>query len=587
MGGNDNLNIGPRTTNPDGSRYTVSPVYLEGRVPSMKEQDISILIGGRAGEGISTAGQIIAQLISNQGYLVHMYFDYPSRIKGGHNFAIIRGADFPVSSVRETVDVLLAMNGETIDLHKKRLSDKGKILYRADTANVPDGTSVDIKGILAAEHAPPVMGNVAMLGAFVRSVGIAWPLAEQVFRHVISKEIELNLRVARRAYEEGTELLSIPTLNAQHLPVVTGNEAIGLGLIESECDLYCGYPMSPTSNLLHFLAAHANLLRIKVLQPESETAAILIALGGAYAGARTAVGTSGGGFCLMTEGLGLAGIAELPVVIVLGQRAGPSTGLATYTAQADLQFALGAGQGEFPRLIAAPGDATQARWWTVACMDLAWRYQIPAILLADKILCEGLYSLDPGVEPEKRIVSSVAGEAEHPYLRYAQTASGISPLRFPPVPGEVIRVNSHVHDEDGITTEDPKVTAAMAEKRAKKLKGLQEEIEQLEPIQVMGIHDASTAIICWGSNKGICAEIGGYLGLRVVQPIVLWPFPESRFARAMEGVERWIGVETNETGQLSRFLRQFGYVAEEVILKYDGRPFMVEELEDEIRGRIA
>ncbi|MDD1672225.1 MAG: 2-oxoacid:acceptor oxidoreductase subunit alpha [Methanomicrobiales archaeon] len=553
----------------------------------MNEGEISILIGGRAGEGISSAGQIIAQLLSSLGYRVYMYLDYPSRIKGGHNFAIIRGADFSVGAVRETVDVLLAMNKETIDLHKKRLSDNGAILYRADTANVAEGIGVDMKGILASEHAPPVMGNTALLGAFVRSAGIEWSRAEQVFRHAIPKEIELNLRVAHRAYEAGTELLTIPPLITKRLPVVTGNEAIGIGLIEGECLLYCGYPMSPTSNLLHFLAVHANHLGMQVLQPESETAAILIALGGAYAGARTAVGTSGGGFCLMTEALGLAGIAELPVVIVLGQRAGPSTGLATYTAQADLQFALGAGQGEFPRLIAAPGDADEARWWTTTCMDLAWKYQLPAILLADKILCEGMYSLDPMEKPTLQVVPLMAGEVEHPYLRYAMTASGISSLKFPPYKGEVIRVNSHVHDEDGITTEDPQVTRAMADKRAKKLQGLQEEIEKMEPVQVLGIRDASTAILCWGSNKGICAEIGRRLGLRVVQPVVLWPFPESCFARAMEGVERWIGVETNETGQLSRLLRQFGYVPEGVVLKYDGRPFAVEELEGELKGRVA
>ena len=179
------------------------------------------------------------------------------------------------------------------------------------------------------------------------------------------------------------------------LPVLTGNEAIGIGLIEGDLEIYFSYPMSPTSNILHFLAGYADELKIRVIQPESEIAVILMALGCAYAGSRAAVGTSGGGFCLMTEALGLAGIAELPLVIILGQRTGPSTGLATYTAQSDLHFALHAGQGEFPRLVIAPGDAGEARSWSRAAMDLAWKYQLPAIVLPDRTICEGLYSINP------------------------------------------------------------------------------------------------------------------------------------------------------------------------------------------------
>jgi 2-oxoglutarate ferredoxin oxidoreductase subunit alpha len=194
-----------------------------------------------------------------------------------------------------------------------------------------------------------------------------------------------------------------------------------------------------------------------------------------------------------------------------------------------------------------------------------------------------MYSLDPSATMDYRADPVMAGSDIHPYLRYALTDSGISPLQFPPSKGEVIRVNSHTHDTDGITTEDPGVTRAMAGKRKKKMAGLAEEIEGMRPVNVAGDPDATTGLLCWGSNKGICTELGEALGLRVIQPVALWPFPERSFAEAMNGVEQFFGVETNETGQLVRLVSEFGYRAEGMVLKYDGRPFMLDELEQDLR----
>ena len=550
----------------------------------MAEGEVSVLVGGKAGEGISSAGQIIAHLLGQLGYRVHMHFDYPSLIKGGHNFAIIRGAGMKIGAVRSRVDLILALDQETLRLHEPRLNDRGVVVYNADTVKYPPGIGIPIKSIITTEHAPAVMGNSAILGAFVRAAGIEWSIAGKVFTKSFRKGTDQNLRIARKAYDVSEERLRIPAVGGvKPLPAFTGNEAMGIGLVEAGLGVYLSYPMSPTSNLLHFLAGYAGEARIRVLQPESEIAVILMALGCAYAGTRAAVGTSGGGFSLMVEALSLAGMAELPVVIVLGQRAGPSTGLATYTAQADLGFAIHAGHGEFPRLVLAPGDAEEGRIWIRAAMDLAWKYQLPALFLPDRIICEGMYSLDPGETMDHPADPVMAGADVHPYLRYALTDSGISPLRFPPVKGEVIRVNSHTHDTDGITTEDPEITRAMADKRQKKMQGLAKEIEGMHPVNVAGDPDAKTAVLCWGSNKGICAEIGEILGLRVIQPVALWPFPEKSFAEAMDGVERFFGVETNESGQLATLVRRFGYRASGMVLKYDGRPFMVEELEQELR----
>jgi 2-oxoglutarate ferredoxin oxidoreductase subunit alpha len=553
----------------------------------LAEGEVSVLVGGKAGEGISSAGQIIAQLVGQLGYRVHMHFDYPSLIKGGHNFAIIRGARGKIGAVRSRVDLILALDQETLRLHEPRLNDHGVVVYNADTARYPAGIGIPIKSILATEQAPPVMGNSAILGAFVRAAGIEWPLAERVLSKSFRKGTGQNLRIARRAYDASEERLRIPALGRPGLPVFTGNEAMGLGLVEAGLGVYLSYPMSPTSNLLHFLANSADEVRIRVIQPESEIAVILAALGCAYAGTRAAVGTSGGGFSLMAEALSLAGMAELPVLVVLGQRAGPSTGLATYTAQADLGFAIHAGHGEFPRLVIAPGDAGEGRTWIRAAMDLAWKYQLPAVFLPDRTICEGMYSLDPAETMVHTADPVMAGHDSHPYLRYALTESGISPLLFPPAKGEVIRVNSHTHDTDGITTEEPGVTRAMAEKRKRKMLGLAAEIEKMHPVNVAGDPDAGTGVLCWGSNKGICAELGEAMGLRVIQPVALWPFPERSFAKAMDGVERFFSVETNETGQLARIVREFGYRAGGMVLKYDGRPYMLDELEQELRRVMA
>lgn len=553
----------------------------------MGEDEISVLIGGKAGEGINIAGQTIAQLLARLGYRVCMYYDNPSRIKGGHNFAIVRASAEKVGAVRDRVDIILAMDQETVHRHEARLVSGGTILFNADVVKYTGGAGIPVRDILTSEKAPSIMGNSVIIGAFIKSIGIEWDIAERVIRKTNSKGTDQNLRVARRGYDASIVHSHIRTLDQRVLPVFTGNEATGIGLVEAGIELYISYPMSPTSNLLSFFAVHAEETRVRVLQPESEIAVLLMALGASYAGSRSVVGTSGGGFCLMTETLGFAGIAELPAVIVLGQRAGPSTGLATYSAQADLQFALNAGQGEFPRLIIAPGDLEEVRIWSHAALDLAWKYQLPVILLPDRILCEGVFSLDPEEKMQYSVEPAPAMAETDPYHRYAFSESGISPMRYPPAPGAVIKVNSHVHETDGITSEEADITRAMADKRNRKMVVLQEEIECMDPVHIGGDPAGTTGILCWGSNKGICNEIGIVLGLRVIQPVVLSPFPQQSFRAAMQGVTRLVAVETNETGQLARLAREYGYKPDDVILKYDGRPFTVEELESELRRILA
>jgi 2-oxoglutarate ferredoxin oxidoreductase subunit alpha len=284
----------------------------------------------------------------------------------------------------------------------------------------------------------------------------------------------------------------------------------------------------------------------------------------------------------MTEGLSLAGMAELPIVIILGQRPGPSTGLPTYTAQTELNFALHAGQGEFLRFIVAPGDAEEAYYWSGVAMNLSWKYQIPSIILTDKHLGESVFSFDVmsagNAQTEK--ISMHAGNK--PFKRYLVTEDGISPMAFVPSKGNVIKINSYEHDESGITTEDPEITRLMQEKRLRKEGPLQAEINSMEAVKIYGDLKSEIALVCWGSNKGVCVECAEKLGIRVIQPMVINPFPVARFGMALKGTKRLISVENNATAQLTGYIESFGFAIDETVLKYDGRPFSCDELEERL-----
>lgn len=549
-------------------------------------KEISVLIGGKAGDGINIAGMVVAHLFNRIGYRVYMYFDYPSLIKGGHNFAIIRAAEGKIGSHREKVDFILALNQDSVEFHKDLAKADTVVVYDNDRVR-SEGIGVPIADILKEEGAPPVMGNSCIIGAFARAAGIEWAVLEEVFKKQVRKALEQNLKVARRGFDTAAEKKKIVPLMHDTFPVISGNEAIGLGLIHGGLDTYVAYPMTPTSNLLHFLAAVAEEHEIAVFHPENEIGVMLMALGSAYAGKKTAVGTSGGGFCLMTEGFSMAGMSEIPVVVVLGQRTGPSTGLPTYTAQSDLHFAIHAGQGEFPRLVVAPGDAEQAFSWSSAALRLAWRCQVPAIILGDKTICEGIYSFDqaeaisPGISPP---FEGIPGPG---YTRYRITENGISPLLSPPAKDAVIKVNSYAHDEAGITTEKADLVAAMTEKRERKGNFLQQEVNALPSVHLEGTAGNRNTLICWGSTLGVCREVAGNLGLRLVQPIVLEPLPVEALHRALEGPGKVVVVEENVYGQLELLLARNGIRVHGHVRRYDGRPFPLEELEARVREVLA
>ena len=551
--------------------------------------DFSTLIGGIAGDGINEAGVTVARLFNRLGYRIFMYYDYPSLIRGGHNFALVRASGSNIAVQRDRIDVLIALNQETLETHKARLKESSFVIYDADKVKL-DGTKqkgcgLPITSILKEEEAPAVMKNTCILAGFCRVVGMEWAVFEDILKKHIPKKLEQNLRVAKRGYDSAAEFCRVEKIDQPSLPIMTGNQAISLGLIKAGLGAYIAYPMTPSSSVLDFMARVSPDFGIKVIHPESEIAVMLMAEGFAYAGVKAAVGTSGGGFCLMTEALGLAGNAEIPVVIIMAQRTGPSTGLPTYTAQGDLHFVLNAGQGEFPRFVVSPGDAEDAYFWSGVALNMAWKYQVPSFILSDKITSESQYNFDPAAAGEVLEEPLSIWNGQGQYKRYQYTDTGVSPLAFPPQKGQKIKSDSYTHDEFGITTEEAKITREMNDKRLLKGQAMAADLEGYETVKVFGDEKSKTALLCWGSNKGVCMEAARKFGLKTIQVLVLSPFPEARLKQALSGVERLIGVECNSTAQLARLVAGYGIRTQEQILKYDGRPFSLDDLKAEL-GRV-
>jgi len=564
--------------------------------------DFSTLIGGIAGDGINEAGLTASRLLSRLGCSIYMYYDYPSLIRGGHNFSLIRACRGRVLTHTDAVDVLIALNQETVEKHQHRLKENSFVIYDADKVS-PEGLAgkgcgLAVSSILKQAGAPAIMKNSCILGGYCKAVGIGWPVLEETLRKHMQKKLELNLLVARQGFEQAEHFCQIKDIistgsgsgtgsseaSPPPRPLLTGNQAISLGLIRAGLGAYVAYPMTPSSSVLDLMASYAGDFGLKVIHPESEISVMLMALGFSYAGIKSAVGTSGGGFCLMTEGLSLAGMAELPVVVVMAQRAGPSTGLPTYTAQGDLHFVLHAGQGEFPRLVVAPGDVDEAYIWAGRALNLAWKYQIPAMILSDKTLSESLYSFDGDLAGKAKEEPIMLWDGNGTYKRYLQTEDGVSPLAFPPQKGQVIKTDSYMHDQQGITSEDAGLTREMSEKRRRKGQSLAREMEEYETVKVYGQTSSKTALLCWGSNKGVCVEAAERLGLRAVQVLALSPFPEKRLIEALQGVEKLLAVECNSAGQLADLAACYGIKVDDRILKYDGRPFSREDLLHNLGG---
>jgi 2-oxoglutarate ferredoxin oxidoreductase subunit alpha len=545
-------------------------------------EELSILIGGKAGDGIRQAGQTLARLLTRIGYRIFFYDDYPSLIRGGHNFSIIRASKKKSQAHKEKVDLIVALNQDAVEKHKHRLNPGGVILYDSKKVEA-QGVGVDFMGLVKELEGSPIMRNTAALGALAKMLNIEWEMLERVITDTMDKKVDLNLKIAQSAYHRVEKAwVSVPKLDQKMLPLVSGNEAIALGAVQGGLNMYIAYPMTPASAILHYLAEHEDDLGVVTIHPESEIGVVLMALGAAYAGARTMVGTSGGGFALMTEALSLSGQGEIPIVFVVSQRPGPGTGVPTYTMQGDLSFVIHSGHGEFAKVVLAPGDAEEAFYLTGLAMNLAWKFQTPCFVLSDKHLSESIFSFDADpdkIKPEDPLLWEGQGE----YKRYLDTQNGISPLAFPGNPGAMVKATSYEHDEYGITTEDSEQIVRMQRKRLRKKKTLEDELSRCEQVKVYGNLESKTVLLCWGSTKGACIEVAEELGLKVVQPLVLEPLPIEPLKKALSGADKIIDIEVNTTGQLAKHVSAYGICIDDMILRFDARPFTVDSLLEKVK----
>lgn len=629
--------------------------------------DYSIKIGGEAGQGIQTIGDTLAKVFSRTGYHVFTHQDYESRIRGGHNFFQIRFSDNPVTASRDRIDILVALDKESIQLHEKELSEGGHIIYDSTSIKIlkqvqnditphselhtPNFLDVPFVNLAVKHGGNKIMANTVAVGAVLGMLGMKLDILTKIIEDTFEKKgaeiIKGNINAAKVGYDFAREKclrcnFIVKEAQGKTLMLINGIESIGVGVISSGCRFYSAYPMTPSTGIMNYLAGKEKEYGIIVEQAEDEIAAINMALGASFAGVRAMTGTSGGGFALMVEGLSLAAMTETPIVIALGQRPGPATGLPTKTEQGDLQFALYTAHGEFPRVIFAPGTPEQAFYLANKAFDIAEKYQIPVIILFDQYLADSQWTFERfDLSRIKYVDYRLRGDAFKnlsEYKRHAFTETGVSPLGIPGDSKHLVVTDSDEHDDEGHIIEDSETRIKMVQKRLfKKLSLIQQE---MEPPTLYGNNQPEMLLVGWGSTYGVLKEVvdafsqnpslppfdkGGYhespplskgdigglsvKGIAMLHFSEIFPFPLSDkdypsplplpqgegargrvkfdYLTLLNNTKLTICIENNATGQFARLMRaETGYEFKYKINKYDGRPFTVESLIEQITDKI-
>jgi 2-oxoglutarate ferredoxin oxidoreductase subunit alpha len=557
-------------------------------------------IGGKAGTGIASAGLILSKIATRSGYYTFDYIEYPSIIRGGHNVMQITVDDEPTAAQFKSTDFLVALDQETVDRHAGEISEKGILLYDSDQEISVLGLSdkIIVAGVPLSTIAREMGGNIVMrntaaIGAALNLLGGSLKhfkdLLAQEFSHKNQRVLEKNYTVAEKGFDYADQnfkhyakKILAPKKKTSPVIVINGNEAAAMGSIAGGMQFAAIYPMTPTSNILHVLAPLQKEFGFIYKQPEDEISAINMAIGASFAGARSMTATSGGGFCLMSEGFGLAGMTESSIVIIMGQRTGPATGLPTWTEQGDARFVLHAHQGDFPRIVLAPGDIEEVFHFTMEAFNLADKYQTPVIVLVDKQLCEshqGVFPFDYKKYKVNR--GKFTTKKINDYARYAFSEDGIS-LRAPAGSGNHVIANSDEHDINGYSNEESQNRKEQMEKRMRKLMTCEKEDMPL-PI-LYGPKDADLTIVSWGSNKGaIMSALKDFKNVNFLQLTWLNPFPSMEVAEILRNAKKVLNIECNFTAQVGGLITEkTGIVLENNFLKYDGRPFYPEEIKEKI-----
>ena len=587
----------------------------------MATVDFAIGIGGEAGQGIATPGDILARIFARRGLNLNAYNAYQSIIRGGHTFLTIRASDGPVRSMGDKIDVLIPLNQDTMDRHLRLLNKGAVVLF--ETEKIKPGVAADgvqicplpMKQLTAGNK---LGGNTVAIAATLQMLGVEFKALEDALARIFKRKgdavIAENVGIARAGYDYAAANFKAFPFKAPNLgkgnAVLTGNMAIAMGGIAAGVKFYAAYPMSPSTGVLMYMASHSRQLGIMVRQVEDEIGVMNMVIGAAHTGCRAMCATSGGGFALMTEAVGMAGMLETPVVCVDVQRAGPATGVPTKTEQGDLWQALGAGQGDYPRIIVAPTDQLDAFKCIPELFNLCDKYQCPGLVLSDLLISEGTASVDPKelnfkpkIDRGEIIFPNGNGDSANPfggandnaYLRYKLTESGISPRAVPGTPGHIHVAASDEHDEDGTLISDeftnPTKRREMVEKRARKMETV---LSHIAPPKLVGPENAAVTLIGWGSTEGVIREavekLAAEEGIVANQLAVKWivPFHADEITRILSRSKKVIVVENNYSGQFARYLRsETGFAAHGHIRKYDGEPFMPHHIVNAVKEQLA
>ncbi len=561
--------------------------------------EVSIVLGGAAGQGIQTVEEILTHALKKSGYHVYANKEYMSRVRGGMNTTEIRVSAKRVRAFVRRIDILVPFKQGVLGWVDDRLSKDTVVLGEKENVEESFLGRINLVEVpltkMALETGSQLYINTTSAGLIVGLFHGDFRAVEEYIRKRFGSKgesiVRKNIEAAKKGYDLGVKLCEDETIrvNVKKDEVVrdeillTGTEAVGIGALAGGMDFLSFYPMSPSTGVSTFAAQHAEEFGIIVEQVEDEISAINMALGAWFAGARAMVSTSGGGFALMSEALSLAGMAENPVVIHLAQRPGPATGLPTRTMQGDLNLVLHAGHGDFPRIILAPGSLEEAFYLSAEAFNLADKYQAPVIILTDQYFVDTYYNL-PAPDVSKVKFERYIVEAKPGYRRYELTENGISPRAVPGYGEEVVIGNGNEHDEWGDITEDAELTVKMQEKRAvKKL----ETIKRDAPLpKLIGNENAEYLVVSWGSTLHVVEEAIEKLGSEKVAHLHFsWVYPLNPEAKKFFEGKKVIVVENNVTGQFADLLwKELGVKADHRVLKYDGRPFSVEEVLDALKG---
>ena len=570
-------------------------------------------IGGAAGQGVATPGDIFAKIFSRRGLHLNAYNAYQSIIRGGHTFLTIRAGPEKVTNMGDRVDLLIPLNQDAMDRHLRLLTAGAACVYNADTIKpgVP-AEGVELCSLPVSKLADITRNKVAQntlaLGAALSMIGIGFQALEEVITEQFKKKgdavVSENVGIARAGYDYANANFRpfawpLP-MTENRYAVLSGNIAMAMGGAAAGVKFYCAYPMSPSTGVLHWMAAHARKAGMMVRQVEDEIGVVNMAIGAAHAGVRSMCATSGGGFALMSEGLGLSAMMETPVVVIDCQRAGPSTGVPTKTEQGDLWQMLGAAFGDYPRVIACPLDIGDSFKIIAEIFNISDRFQCPGIVLSDLLLSEGRLSVDPKeldfapAIDRGELITTPEANANGGYKRYKITTSGISPRAIPGVAGHTHTASSDEHDENGVLISDeftnPAKRRAMMEKRMRKVSGIEAAVP---PPELWGPKNAEVTLIGWGSTKGVIEEACEILteqGIPANQLQIRWlvPLHGEAILDILKDARHTIIVENNYSGQFARYLRsETSFAPDGHIRKYDGEPFMPHHIVNAVKEQLS